>query len=163
MGTMSKTDKRISLLNRATQLKRAEARVKALSQSARTKRGKGFLNHLITTNKTDCFPKINPKVVLALKKQSTRQKRGKGILDHIIKTNCFGTNPKINPSILLALNKKSTRQKRGKGWGNLAALGLTTAAKGLWDISSAGKQKRYRDQEALNKIQQDYYANHYHR
>ena len=126
---MSNTDQRIALLNKTSQLKQAEAKVKARSKN----------------------------------RKAARQKRGQGIFDHLVKTNCFGTNPKLRYKYFPGnVAKTKPRLKRGKGWGNLAALGLSTAAKGVWNISEAGRQKRYRDQEALNKINADYYANHYH-
>ena len=122
-------------------MKQAEAKVKSLRKD-RQRHGKGFF---LPSHVTNCG--FGTKKYLPILK-TTRQKRGKGFL-----TNC-GFGAKRYPHI---------RQKRGKGWGNLAALGLSTAAKGVWGISKAGRQKRYRDQEALNKIRQDYYANHYHR
>ena len=137
----SNTDQRISLMNKKTQLKQAEAKVKSLRKD-RQRHGKGFF---LPSHVTNCG--FGTKKYLPILK-TTRQKRCKGFL-----TNC-GFGAKRYPHI---------RQKRGKGWGNLAALGLSTAAKGVWGISKAGRQKRYRDQEALNKIRQDYYANHYHR
>ena len=163
----SNTDQRISLMNKKTQLKQAEAKVKSLRKD-RQRHGKGFF---LPSHVTNCG--FGTKKYLPILK-TTRQKRCKGFL-----TNCgFGTKKHV--PILKTTRKKRgkgfltncgfgakryphIRQKRGKGWGNLAALGLSTAAKGVWGISKAGRQKRYRDQEALNKIRQDYYANHYHR
>ena len=141
---MSKVDERVSLLNKASQLKRVEAKVKALSKSARTRRGKGFSNHIFRQN---CF---GPRK----KYPQTLYNPGKGFLSRLIQQALHKKIP---------VTKKTAKHKRGKGWGNLAGLGLSTAAKGIWKISSAGKSKRQRDQEALNKIRQDYYANHYHR
>ena len=87
----------------------------------------------------------------------TRQKTGKGGISNSVLLRSIFNPPKR------ALVKRPKKQKTGKGiWGSLAQAGLSTAAKGIWDLSAAGKEQRKRDLEELNRLRAKHYANHYH-